>query len=143
MPAKLLCPWDFPGMDTGRGCHFLLQGIFLIHRSNPCLLHWQVDYLPPSHQGNPGIGEIHIKDMGEGEGVMTWESSIDTCMLPYVKWIASRNLLCDAGNQSQCSVITLMMGWRGTWEGGLRGRGHMYTYGWFMLMYGGSHHNIV
>ena len=28
-PARLLCPWDFPGKDTGVGCHFLLQGIFL------------------------------------------------------------------------------------------------------------------
>ena len=28
-PARLLCPWDFPGKNTGAGCHFLLQGIFL------------------------------------------------------------------------------------------------------------------
>ena len=28
-PARLLCPWDFPGKNTGVGCHFLLQGIFL------------------------------------------------------------------------------------------------------------------
>ena len=27
-PARLLCPWDFPGNSTGVGCHFLLQGIF-------------------------------------------------------------------------------------------------------------------
>ena len=26
-PARLLCPWDFPGKNTGVGCHFLLQGI--------------------------------------------------------------------------------------------------------------------
>ena len=25
---QLLCPWDFPGKNTGVGCHFLLQGIF-------------------------------------------------------------------------------------------------------------------
>ena len=25
-PTRLLCPWDFPGKDTGVGCHFLLQG---------------------------------------------------------------------------------------------------------------------
>ena len=24
-PAKLLCPWDSPGKNTGIGCHFLLQ----------------------------------------------------------------------------------------------------------------------
>ena len=28
-PTRLLCPWDFPGKNTGVGCHFLLQGIFL------------------------------------------------------------------------------------------------------------------
>ena len=28
-PVRLLCQWDFPGKNTGVGCHFLLQGIFL------------------------------------------------------------------------------------------------------------------
>ena len=32
---------------------------------------------------------------------------------------------------------------RGRWEGGSRGSGHMYAWGWFMLMYGKTHHNIV
>jgi len=27
-PARLLCPWDFSGKNTGVDCHFLLQGIF-------------------------------------------------------------------------------------------------------------------
>ena len=26
-PGGLLCPWDFPGKDTGVGCHFLLQDL--------------------------------------------------------------------------------------------------------------------
>ena len=38
-PTRLLCPWDFPGKDTGVGCHFLLQGIFPTQGSNPGLLH--------------------------------------------------------------------------------------------------------
>ena len=25
-PARLLCPWDSPGENTGRGCHAFLQG---------------------------------------------------------------------------------------------------------------------
>ena len=29
--TRLLCPWDFPGKDTGEGCHFLIQGVFLLH----------------------------------------------------------------------------------------------------------------
>ena len=42
-PARLLCPWDSPGKNTGVGCHALLQGIFPTQESNPCLLpllHW-------------------------------------------------------------------------------------------------------
>ena len=37
-PATLLCLCDFPGMNTGVGCHLLVQSIFLIQGSNPCLL---------------------------------------------------------------------------------------------------------
>jgi len=33
------CPWDFPGKNTGVGCHFLLQGIFLTQGSNAHLWH--------------------------------------------------------------------------------------------------------
>ena len=43
----------FPAKNTGMGCHFLLQGIFLTQGSNTYLLHWQADSLPLSHQGNP------------------------------------------------------------------------------------------
>ena len=56
-PARLLCPWDSPGKNTGEGCHFLLQGIFSTRGSNPHLphllsfLHWQVDSLPLAPPG--------------------------------------------------------------------------------------------
>ena len=33
-PARLLCPRDFPGENTGMGCHFLLLGIFPTQGSN-------------------------------------------------------------------------------------------------------------
>ena len=55
---QLLCPWDFSGKNTGMGCHFLLQGIFLTQGSNPSFLHLlqrQVDSLPLSH-----LGSCHI-----------------------------------------------------------------------------------
>ena len=38
-PARLLCSWDFTGKNTGVGCHFLLQGIFLIQGLNLGVLH--------------------------------------------------------------------------------------------------------
>ena len=40
--ARLLCLWGSPGKNTGVGCHFLLQGIFLTQGSNLsllCLIH--------------------------------------------------------------------------------------------------------
>ena len=55
-PASLLCPWDFPGKNTGVGCHALLQGIFLIQGLNPYLLHllhWQEGSLPLVPPGKP------------------------------------------------------------------------------------------
>ena len=45
MVNRLLCQWNFPGKNTGVGCHFLLQGIFSTQGSNPHLLHWQADTL--------------------------------------------------------------------------------------------------
>ena len=36
--ARLLCPWNFPGQNTGVGCHFLLHSIFPSQGLNPGLL---------------------------------------------------------------------------------------------------------
>ena len=52
-PARLFCPWKFPGKNTGVSCHFLLKSIFPTQGLNPHLLHWQVDSLPLSHWGSP------------------------------------------------------------------------------------------
>ena len=55
-PARLLCPWDSPGKNTGVGCHALLQGIFPTQGWNPgllCLLHCHVCSLPLSLPGKP------------------------------------------------------------------------------------------
>ena len=49
-------PWNSPGKNTGAGYRFLLQGIFLTKRLNPCLLHllqWQADSLPTVTPGKP------------------------------------------------------------------------------------------
>ena len=46
-------PWDFPDKNTGAGCHFLLQGIFLTQGSNPGLLHCRWILYWQSHQGSP------------------------------------------------------------------------------------------
>ena len=54
---------DFPGKNTGVGCHFLLQGIFPIQRSNSrflSLLHWQMDSLPLAPPGKPHLWTVAI-----------------------------------------------------------------------------------
>ena len=52
-PPRLLCPWDSPGKNTGVGCHFLLQGIFLTQGLNPGLLQCRQILYHLSHQGSP------------------------------------------------------------------------------------------
>ena len=47
-PARLLCPWNSLGKNTGVGCHFLLQGIFLVQGLNLGLLHFR-QILPCSY----------------------------------------------------------------------------------------------
>ena len=59
---------NFPGKNTGMGCCFLLQKIFLTQGWNLHLLHllhWQVDSLPLPHLGspnslNPTMGNQHV-----------------------------------------------------------------------------------
>ena len=53
-PARLLCPWDSPGKDTGVGCHTLLQGIFPTQGSNPGFPHCRRE--PPGKPKNTGVG---------------------------------------------------------------------------------------
>ena len=50
-PARLLCPWAFPGKNTREGSHSLLQGIFSNQGSNPALLHHRQIIYCLSHQG--------------------------------------------------------------------------------------------
>ena len=54
LPTRLFCPWDFPGKNTGVGCHFQLQRIFPTQGSNLRLLHlvgWPAYSLPLCHLG--------------------------------------------------------------------------------------------
>ena len=52
-PTRLLCPWDFPGKDTGVGCHFLLQGILTTQGLNAGLLHCRQILCQLSYKGSP------------------------------------------------------------------------------------------
>ena len=57
-PTRLLCPWNSPGKNTGVGCHFLLQGIFLTQGLNLGLLHFRQILC---HQGSPPLLKTQYK----------------------------------------------------------------------------------
>ena len=52
-PARLLCPWESPGKNTGVGGHFLLQGIFPTLGLNLGLPHYRQILYHLSHQESP------------------------------------------------------------------------------------------
>ena len=77
-----------------------------------------------------------LDSVGEGEGGMIWENSIETCKLSYVKQTASPGSMHETG----CSGLVHWDdpgGWAGDggWRGFLDGE-HMYTHGRFKSMYG-------
>ena len=80
-----------------------------------------------------------LDSVGEGEGGMIWENSIETCILSYVKQIAHQGLIYETGYSG-------LVHWDDPegWDGeGVQDGEHMYTHGWFISMYGKNHHNIV
>ena len=72
--------------------------------------------------------------MGEGEGGMIWENSIEICIISYMKRVPSPGSMHDTG----CLGLVHWddpEGWYGE-GGGRRFQEHMYTCGRFILIYG-------
>ena len=59
-----------------------------------------------------------LDSVGEGEGGMMWETSIETCILPYVKQITSPGSIHETGHSG-------MVHWDGPegWDGEGGGKG--------------------
>ena len=98
----------------------------------------KVDSLPTEPPGEPFISIIDINFSFKFR-----ENSIETCILSYIKQIASPGSMHETG----CSGLVHWgdpEGWHGERSGreGQDGE-HMYTHGWFMWMHGKNHHNIV
>ena len=74
LPATLVCPWDFPGKNTGVGCCFLLQGNLSdpgIEPASPALTGGFFTTEPPGstpkvHRGNSQRKSSHMKDFKSG-----------------------------------------------------------------------------
>ena len=68
------CPRGRPGKNTGVGCHFILQGIFLPQGQSPCflnVLYWHVDSSPLCHLASSPLTSIRASVETSG----TWSLS--------------------------------------------------------------------
>ena len=74
-PGLYLCPWIFPGKNTGVGCHSLLQGIFPTQGLNLGLLHCVGRFFTvcATREGTPNT--LHL-----------WWNSSQVCIL-FTAWV--------------------------------------------------------
>ena len=76
-----------------------------------------------------------LDSVGKGEGGLTWENGIETCILSHVTPITSPGLTHDPG----CSGLVQWddpEGWDGEGDGkGVQDGEHVYTHGEFLSMY--------
>ena len=77
-----------------------------------------------------------LDSVGEGEGGMVWENGIETCIISYMKPVASPGSMHNTG----CLGLVHWDDPEG-WDGERGGRGvqdgeHMYNHGRFKSMYG-------
>jgi len=82
--------------------------------------------------------------VGEGEGGMIWENSIETCILPYVKEMTSASLMHEAGHSKP--VLWDNPEWWGG-EGGGRGvqDGETHVHPWMIHVdvFKKKYHNLI
>ena len=78
----------------------------------------------------------HLDSVGEGKGGMIWENSTETCILSYVKQIASIGSMHETGRSGPVHWDD-PEGWDGQGGGrGVQDGEHMYIHGRFKSMYG-------
>ena len=121
LPARLLCPWNYLGKNTGVGSPSLLQGIFLTQGSNSGLLpSWQILY-HLSHKGSPLRANLWTKSWVPIFPVITW-----VCQSGFSP--ENRNSPLYSRNRGVCSkfeIYTITGRARETWR-----ESHHWS-GWF------------
>ena len=111
-PTRLLHPWDFPGRNTGAGCHALLQGISPTQGSNLhllCLLHQQAGSLPlaPTSMrlSPPSRASLPAPSLTPPHGVITEHAA--ELPVPCSSWWEALGLtLLLSGGSSPCLEVS-------------------------------------
>ena len=142
-PTRLLCPWDSPGKNTRKGCHPLLQGIFLTQGLNSHLLHWQADSLPLSHQGSLLVSCTVVQSLSHVRFFAT------PCTAVSHGGSDSKDSACNAGDQDSIPGLGISPGkgngnplqytclgyskYRGAWWATVHGVAELDTTKWYLL----------
>ena len=92
--SRFLCPCDFQGKITGMGCHFLLQGLFLIQGLNLPLPHWQTDSTPRG-LGKPCLQLQFPASAPRSAHSEVW-GAVFHFQLPW--WLSGKESACNAGD---------------------------------------------
>ena len=85
-PARLPCPWDSLGKNTGVGSHSLPQRIFPIQGSNPDLLHCRWDLYHLRHQGSPRTSGYPLPTSGCWEHIWRERQVSGSLSPPHMSW---------------------------------------------------------
>ena len=82
-------------------------GILPNQVANSCLLHWQADYIPPSHQGSPGSPEFFLYQRLE----LFYEPSGNTQVTSFNRsWtMDGRNYVVDDSLRLKCVCVCVVL----------------------------------
>ena len=95
-PARLLCPGDSPGRNTGVGCHSLLQRVFPTQGLSMRLLHWQTGSL--HHLGSP-------KGCLKGARPSKWVRHHHLCLASLRQAGLGRSFMEEKREGSMCALL--------------------------------------
>ena len=99
-PARLLCPWNSPGKNTGMGSHSLFQGFFWTQRSNPGLLHcrwilYHLNHLRSVSQQNISYEKLSSK-FKVNPVICLYLFQLCASCIPW--WLSVKEPACSAGD---------------------------------------------
>ena len=103
-PARPFCLWNFPGKNTGVGCHFLLQRIFLTQGLNPNLS-WLGDSLPLNHLGSSACLVINCLTNQAGFSCVFFIFFTKPCLSSRPQHWAFRNLASAVSSSSWLGLV--------------------------------------
>ena len=110
--------WDFPGKNTGVGCHFLRQGIFLTQGSTPKLLphllYWQAESLLLLYWGSPLnheiLNQLDLDAMHCKVKIIIYPFSLvlyPVVLIPFTGWANFSVVILSVTLKSPCTHVSI------------------------------------